>query len=173
MERYKKTMQWVFRIVLYFTSVCITAMVLIITYQVFMRAVFSKTPRWSEEFTISVLMLYTGFLGATVAYRERMHIGIKLFLMKMKPSVRGKFYFAIDVMVGLFSIAMIGYGTNLAWGFRNQILPATGISVGITYMPIPLAGFVFLLFVIEKLVGDFARGGQDDSFLVAYGVVGE
>jgi TRAP-type C4-dicarboxylate transport system permease small subunit len=79
MEKYTKAMDWLYRIVLIISSLCVISMVLIITYQVFMRFTFSKTPRWSEEFTISILMLYAGFLGATVAYRQRMHIGIKIF----------------------------------------------------------------------------------------------
>lgn len=170
MERYKKAMDRLYRVVLYFTSACIVSMVLIITYQVFMRFTFSKTPRWSEEITISILMLYTSFLGATIAYRERMHIGIKIFLLKMRPKLRGYFFFAIDIVVGLFSLAMIIWGSGLAWGFRNQVLAATGISVGLSYMPIPLAGIVFLLFVIEKLATDFTNRGHDDAFLASIGV---
>ena len=170
MKRYKTAMDVLYKVVLYFTSLCITAMVLIITYQVFMRFTFSRTPRWSEEFTISILILYAGFLGATVAYRERMHIGIKFILMKLKPRVRGGFYFAIDIMVGLFGIAMIVWGSSLAWGFRNQVLAATGISVGYSYLPIPLAGVIFVLFVIEKLANDFVNRGHDDAFLTTVGM---
>ena len=88
MEAYKKTMDRLYKVVLVFTCVCIITMVLIITLQVVTRTLFSHTPRWSEEFTISILMLYTGFLGAAVAYRERMHIGIKILLMKMEPKTR-------------------------------------------------------------------------------------
>lgn len=170
MEKYSKAMDWLYRIVLFISSICVISMVLIITLQVFMRFTFSKTPRWSEEFTISILMLYAGFLGATVAYRQRMHIGIKIILMKLHSKVRGWFYFAIDIMVGSFAIAMIGWGGSLAWGFRNQILPATGISVGLSYLPIPLAGIVFLLFVIEKLLTDFIKKGTDDAFLATVGI---
>lgn len=173
MDKYKKAMDRLYRVVLIFASICIISMVLIIFYQVLMRTLFSKTPRWSEEFTISILMLYTGFLGAAVAYRERMHIGIKILLMKMKTRTRGIFFFAIDVVVGLFAVAMIVYGGLLAWGFRGQILPATGISVGLSYLPIPLSGIVFLLFVIEKVAGDFKSGGSDDSFLIAVDAVEE
>ena len=170
MKRYSKAMDILFKTTLIIAGICVTAMVLIITYQVFMRFVFSKTPRWSEEFTISILMLYAGFLGAAVAYRERMHIGIKIILMKMKPKLRGVFYFAIDIMVGLFAVSMVGWGGSLAWGFRGQILPATGISVGLTYLPIPLSGVVFLLFVIEKLANDFTKRGHDDAMLASMGL---
>ena len=173
MDKYRKAMDRLFRVVLVITSIGIISMVLIIFYQVFMRSVFSRTPRWSEEITISILMLYTGFLGAAVAYRERMHIGIKILLMKMKPKLRGRFYFAIDIAVGLFALAMIIWGASLAWGFRGQILPATGISVGLSYLPIPLSGIVFLLFVIEKIAGDFTSGGSDDAFLISAGAVEE
>jgi TRAP-type transport system small permease protein len=169
MEKFSKAMDWIYRVVLFISSLCVIGMALIITYQVFMRFTFSKTPRWSEEFTISILMLYAGFLGATVAYRHRMHIGIKVLLMKLPGKVRAWFYFAIDILVGLFSLSMIFYGSRLAWGFRAQILPATGISVGLSYLPIPVAGLIFLLFVIEKLLSDFTNKGKDDAFLAAVG----
>ena len=57
MEAYRKAMDRLARVVLILTSVFVGSMVLIITYQVFMRFVFSQTPRWSEEFTIHILMV--------------------------------------------------------------------------------------------------------------------
>ena len=156
MRIYRKIMDHLARVLFIVTAVMICAMVLIIFWQVFSRFVLDKTPRWSEESTI-VLMIYTGFLGATLAYRERLHIGIKFFLLKMKQKTRNRIYFVIDILIGLFSLFMLIWGTGFAWMMRSQTLPATKIPVGISYLPIPLAGLMLILFVIEKIGGDFAE----------------
>lgn len=67
----------------------------------------------------------------------------------------------IDGTVGLFAGAMVMYGGMLAWRFRGQILPATGISVGLSYLPVSLSGLVLLLFVVEKFMGDPGGAGGD------------
>ncbi len=141
------------RVVFVLTGTFISMMVLIITYQVASRFLLNRTPRWSEEFTI-VLMLYTGFLGASVAYRERLHIGIKVFLQMMSPVMRNRVYFLIDAVVGVFAVFMTIWGAGFSWMMRNQTLPATKIKVGVSYLPIPIAGVILVLFVIEKIGTD-------------------
>ena len=158
MKIYTEIMNRLYRALLVVCGVCIAAMVLIITFQVLSRTLAGRTPRWSEEFTISVLFLYAGFLGAAPAYRDRMHIGITILLMKMGAGLRRGVYRGIDGTVGLFAGAMVVYGGMLAWRFRGQILPATGISVGLSYLPVSLSGLVLLLFVVEKLMGDPGGG---------------
>jgi TRAP-type C4-dicarboxylate transport system permease small subunit len=47
---------------------------------------------------------------------------------------------------------MAWYGTGLVeatWG--NTIADFPGLSVGVTYLPIPIGGVILLLFVIERL----------------------
>ena len=161
MKIYTEIMNRLYRALLVVSGACIATMVLIITFQVLSRTLAGRTPRWSEEFTISVLFLYAGFLGAAPAYRDRMHIGITILLMRMGAGLRGGFYRVIDGTVGLFAGAMVMYGGMLAWRFRGQILPATGISVGLSYLPVSLSGLVLLLFVVEKLMGDPGGAGGD------------
>ena len=153
MQLYKKIMDRLSKVLFILTTITICSMVLIIFWQVFSRFVLNKTPPWSEELTI-VLMLYTGFLGATLAYREKLHIGIKVFLQMMKPAIRNVVHFCIDILIGLFSFFMLIWGSGFAWMMRNQTLPATKIPVGFSYLPIPLAGFILILFVIEKIFQD-------------------
>jgi TRAP-type C4-dicarboxylate transport system permease small subunit len=64
---------------------------------------------------------------------------------------------AADVLAELL-MAMVGV-YMMIWGYRlcgttwNQsIAEFPALSVGVTYLPIPLGGFCLLLFVIEHLV---------------------
>ena len=160
MSVYNRFIDRVARAVFIITGILISSMVLIIFTQVLSRFIFNRTPRWSEEFTL-FLMLYTGFLGASLAYRERLHIGIKFFIEKIRPSLRKKVYFFIDTLIGLFALFMIFWGFGFAWMMRNQTLPATKIPVGMSYLPIPLTGLLFLGFVIEKLIADLRKSGAE------------
>lgn len=164
MTKYTRVMDSVAKIVFILTGAMVSAMVLIITLQVFDRFVLNHTPRWSEELTI-VLMIYTGFLGASLAYRERLHIGIKVFIERVPQPWRARLYFLIDVFIGLFALFMLFWGTGFSWMMRNNTMPATKLSVGVTYLPIPLAGLLILAFVVEKLIRDVmtARTGGDGA----------
>ena len=48
---------------------------------------------------------------------------------------------------------MVFYGTKLCMGTWGQSIPELPwLPVGLTYVPVPLGGFVTLLFVLEFLV---------------------
>jgi TRAP-type C4-dicarboxylate transport system permease small subunit len=171
MDSYKRVMDSISRVVLILTGAMMSAMVLIIFVQVFGRFVFNHTPRWSEESAL-VLMLYVGFLGATVVYRERMHIGIKFIVDAFTESVRRRIYFVIDILIGVLGAFMVIWGAGLSWRFLGQTLPATKLPVGVAYMQIPIAGLILLSFVVEKLINDLTGGpiAGDDDALVGTGV---
>jgi hypothetical protein len=83
-------------------------------------------PGGRKSSTISILMLYAGFLGATVAYRQRMHSRHQDYSDETALQGERLFYFAIDIMVGSFAIAMIGWGGNLAWDSAIRYFPPPG-----------------------------------------------
>ena len=173
MDSYKRVMDSVSRVVFIITGAMMSTMALIIFVQVFGRFVFNHTPRWSEELSL-VLMLYVGFLGATVVYRERMHIGIRFFVNLFKVPVRRRIYLVVDVLIGAFSAFMVIWGTGFAWMMRAQTLPATKLPVGVSYLPIPIAGLLLLSFVVEKLIEDIAGDpiADTDNVLEGTGVPG-
>ncbi|MBN1647338.1 MAG: TRAP transporter small permease [Spirochaetales bacterium] len=169
MNRYNRIMNVVSKAVMIVTGVLICLMVLTITYQVAGRFFFNKTPRWSEELSV-IFLLYAGLLGAASAYRERLHIGIKFFIEKTKGRVRNGLYFLIDIFIGSFALFMLIYGSSLTWVMRNQTMPATKIPVAFSYLPIPLAGMLILLFVVEKIVNDVKGRPQPEQQIPAEGV---
>jgi TRAP-type C4-dicarboxylate transport system permease small subunit len=47
---------------------------------------------------------------------------------------------------------MVGYGGQHCRALRHQsIAEFPGLSVGLTYMPIPIGGAITLLFILERL----------------------
>lgn len=131
---------------------CLVAMVFIISLQVFLRYVMNRTYAWSEE-TALLLMIYFGFFGAAAAYRERLHIGIELFLKKIGASRAAWLRLGADAAVAAFAALMVIFGFALAGETMGQTMPALQIAVGYSYLAIPLSGLLLLLFAVEKLLG--------------------
>jgi TRAP-type C4-dicarboxylate transport system permease small subunit len=54
--------------------------------------------------------------------------------------------------MGIIALFMIRWGVQLVQAtWQNSIAEFPDLSVGVTYIPIPVAGAVTLLFVIERL----------------------
>jgi TRAP-type C4-dicarboxylate transport system permease small subunit len=144
---------WLYNILLTICCTALAAMVIIIAAQVFCRYVLNFSPHWTEELTL-IIMIYSGFLGAAVAYKKRLHINLQFFLMNLPIKYRQKAYFFIDCVLLVFSVYSIYYGWQLTTKTMNQINPALGWPVGTSYIAIPISGVVFLIFTIEKILDD-------------------
>jgi TRAP-type C4-dicarboxylate transport system permease small subunit len=97
-------------------------------------------------------MIVFTFIGGAGVYRAQVHIRINALLDIVKPYVRTKMLLVSDALMLLACLFMVGYGAILVqttWFQSIAEFPA--LSVGITYMPIPVSGLVTLLFVIEYL----------------------
>jgi TRAP-type C4-dicarboxylate transport system permease small subunit len=73
--------------------------------------------------------------------------------------VRAAMRWGVDACMALTGAFMLGYGINLCIVTRYQTLAEfPGLSQGLVYLPIPVAGLLTLLFVIEKVwVGEAPR----------------
>jgi TRAP-type C4-dicarboxylate transport system permease small subunit len=145
--------------VLAVSAVCLVLMVLIISWQVFSRFFLNTTPFWSEEGAL-MLMIYFGMFGAVAAYRERLHIGVIYFIQKAPARVYKLITFGTDCLIASFGVFMLVWGISLVQNMMNQTMPATQIKVGYSYLPIPIAGAVLILFALEKIIQPLLPSSQ-------------
>ncbi|MFH1539194.1 MAG: TRAP transporter small permease, partial [bacterium] len=125
------------------TCVLLTALVVIISYQVFSRFVLNTTPYWTEEISL-VLVVWFGLLGAGLGVRDGAHLAVE-FLVRLFPegiqqSCRRLSY----AMISCFAVVMVVSGGRLVLMTTGQTLPATNLPVAITYLAIPLGGLFIL-----------------------------
>ena len=61
----------------------------------------------------------------------------------------------VDFLMALMALFMVVWGTKLVQAtWYNTIADFPSLSVGVTYLPIPIGGFILLLFIIERaLIG--------------------
>ncbi|MDN5697680.1 MAG: TRAP transporter small permease [Rubrobacter sp.] len=130
----------------------LVAMVLIVTWQVLARQGLGSAPQWSEELSL-ILMVWVGFIGIAIGFRERVHIALE-FLVSRFP---GK---AQKVMEKLTCLLVLGFGVFLVvqgWSFTVQTLsstlPSTGLPRGTLYAVMPLTGAMICLYSALQLFG--------------------
>ena len=142
---------------LYFACVLIagTALVLIsavIPWGVYTRYVLNSAASWPEP-TAVLLTIWLTFFGAAACYRLRFHMNVSFFV-KLMPAFWQRFFDALSEIAMLaMSIFMTVWGAKLVVAtWNNSIADFPELSVGVTYLPIPLGGAVLLLFVIERIL---------------------
>jgi TRAP-type C4-dicarboxylate transport system permease small subunit len=141
---------------LYALCVCIagTALVLIsavIPWAVFTRYVLNSAASWPEP-TAVLLMIVLTFFGAAACYRAGLHMQMSFFVSLLPPRGQQIAALLVEALMAVIALFMVHWGEKLvAETWQNSIPDFPSLSVGVTYLPIPLGGAILLLFVIERV----------------------
>ena len=132
-----------------------TALVLIsavIPWAVFTRYVLNSAASWPEPTAILLTIVLT-FIGAAACYRRRIHMNVGYFVTLLPTPLRIVAELMAEALVAAMALFMIVYGLKLVeTTWYNTIADFPALSVGVTYLPIPIGGVLLLLFVIERVV---------------------
>jgi TRAP-type C4-dicarboxylate transport system permease small subunit len=150
-RRYAQAMEWLYIACIGVAGVVMLVMTIIIPYGVFMRYVMNSPSSWPEPMGI-LLMVVFSFLGGAAAYRARAHIAVATLLNALGGTNRARMQLAAELGMAMIALFMIKWGVQLVQvTWHNTIAEFPFLSTGITYVPIPVAGLVTLLFVIERV----------------------
>jgi TRAP-type C4-dicarboxylate transport system permease small subunit len=132
-----------------------TALVLIsavIPWAVFTRYVLNSAASWPEP-TAVLLMIVLTFFGAAACYRVGMHMRMSFFVSLLPLRLQRLSALLVEVLMALIALFMVNWGVKLVEAtWQNSFPDFPALSVGVTYLPIPLGGAMLLLFVIERAV---------------------
>jgi len=149
--RYAQAMEWLYIACIGLAGVVMLVMTIIIPYGVFMRYVMNSPSSWPEPAGI-LLMVVFSFIGGAAAYRARAHIAVTTLLNALGDKNRKHTEFVAEIAMAIVALFMIKWGVLLVkTTWYNSIAEFPDLSAGVTYMPIPVAGVVMLLFVIERI----------------------
>lgn len=153
---YFALMEALHRACLFVAGAALVVITLIIPWGVFTRYVLNSASSWPEPLAI-LLMIVISFLSAIICYREHLHIGVGIIPGLLTGVTRTLLGILIELVMLAMSLFMLWYGIKLVQRVWFQsIAEFPLLSVGITYLPIPIAGVVTALFVIERfLKGNF------------------
>jgi TRAP-type C4-dicarboxylate transport system permease small subunit len=131
-----------------------TALVLVsavIPWAVYTRYVLNSAASWPEPAAV-LLTIWLTFFGAAACYRLNFHMNVSYFV-KLMPAVWQRFFNMLaELLMAVVSIFMAIYGAKLVEAtWHNSIADFPALSVGVTYLPIPLGGVALFFFIIERI----------------------
>ena len=125
---------------------------LIVPWGVFTRYGLNSASSWPEPAAILLSIVLT-FFGAAACYRVGLHMRVTFVRDRMAGPLQRIADMVAELLMAAVGLFMMNWGYGLCETTWNQsIAEFPGLSVGVTYLPIPLGGLCLLLFVIERLL---------------------
>jgi TRAP-type C4-dicarboxylate transport system permease small subunit len=148
---YVRAMEALYLLCAIVAGLCIVAMTIIIPWGVFCRYVLNSASSWPEPLSVLLVILFT-FFAAAACYRGNVHIAVTMGVDSLPPSGRLVANWSRDILMALLSLFAVIWGIKLVEAtWLNTIAEFPWLSVGISYMPIPVGGAITLLFIIEQV----------------------
>ena len=130
---------------------CLVAITLMIPWGVFTRYVLESASSWPEPMAV-LMMIWFSFLSAALCYRENLHIGVAVIPMMLSGPARTAIGWVIEIGMMGANLFMFWWGMKLVETTWHQtIAEFPAVSVGVSYLPVPIGGAITALFVIERL----------------------
>lgn len=132
-----------------------------VAWQVFCRYVLNDSPSWTEPGAV-LLMSWFIFLGAAVGVRENFHLGFDVLLYVLPKSGKRVLRMISDIVIFVFGIGMVWYGSQLVALTWNTTLPSLGVTGAHDYFPVVGGGALIVLFAAERIVKRLSGMPIDD-----------
>jgi TRAP-type C4-dicarboxylate transport system permease small subunit len=153
--RYRQAMVGLYLACIVLSGVALVVITLIIPLGVFMRYVMNAALSWPEPASVIMMVMFS-FLGGAAVYRAKVHVAVEALLNAVSEKNRKIMRWGVDACMIATALFMLVYGVQLCiTTWYQSISDFPGLSVGVTYLPIPLAGALTLLFIVERIwLGD-------------------
>jgi TRAP-type C4-dicarboxylate transport system permease small subunit len=153
--RYQQAMEWLYIVCIVISGTALVVITLIIPLGVFMRYALNNPLAWPEPAAVIMMVMFS-FLGGAAVYRAKVHIAVEALLNAVPPAMKRAMLWGVDACMGATALFMLVYGIQLCIATRfSTMAEFPAVSQALVYLPIPVAGLLTLLFVIERVwVGD-------------------
>ena len=137
------------------SGLAMVAITIMIPVGVFFRYVLNSALSWPEPAS-TIMMVAFSFLGGAAVYRAKVHVAVEALVNAVPRRTKTAMLWGVDACMAMAALFLLVYGVRLCeTTWQNTIAEFPGLSVGVTYLPIPVAGLLTLLFIIEKVwLGD-------------------
>ncbi|MEX0851670.1 MAG: TRAP transporter small permease [Bauldia sp.] len=148
---YVRAMDVLQRVCMIIAGACLVVITIIIPWGVFTRYTLGFGSSWPEPMAV-LLMIWFSFMAAAVCYREGLHIGVSILANLLTGRKRVALGWLLEILTGATNLFLLIYGTRLVQATWHQVIADfQSVSVGVSYLPVPLGGGILVLFVIERL----------------------
>ena len=127
-------------------TICVVSMVVVLFLQVFTRYVLKVPLYWSEELA-RIILIWSVFLGADLAFRAGTHMRIDILSRKLPKSFRMVSNMIAKTTVTAFSVVLVVHGWDLSKKMMRIIAPATAIPIGLIDLILPIFALLTIIIV--------------------------
>jgi TRAP-type C4-dicarboxylate transport system permease small subunit len=139
------------RFITFATAAIMIILSALICWQVFSRYVLNASPFWIEELSVISLM-WIGLLGAAACVWTESHMSLELVVSRLPETVRIWLKAATDILIGVFALVLCERGIFLVEKTMGGTLSSLPIAVGYTYLVLPIAGGLMVVFAAIRAV---------------------
>jgi len=150
-HHYRRVMEWLYVGCVALSGSALVLITLMIPTGVFFRYALNAPLSWPEPASVVMMVLFS-FLGGAAVYRANGHIAVEALVNAVKPGVRRAMRAGILLCMAAMALFMLYDGGRLCLATQFQTMAEFPVlSQGIVYLPIPIAGLLTLLFIVEKV----------------------
>src|SRR5438876_966709 len=161
--RYTRAMERLYLSCVGISGLALVVITLIIPYGVFMRYAMNSAASWPEPLAVLLMVLFS-FVGGAAVYRANLHMAVVALLEAVNKKTREALLALVDLCMLATALFMLGYGVHLAIVTWHQVIAEfPGLSVGITYLPIPVGGLALVNIVASTLFGCISGSSVADT----------
>jgi TRAP-type C4-dicarboxylate transport system permease small subunit len=150
-QGFRRAMDALYLVCVFLSGTALVLISAIIPWSVYTRYVVNRAASWPEPMAVLLTIVLT-FFGAAACYRVNMHMRVTVLVDMLPAPVRRAQTVAVELVMGALGLFMTIWGARLVEATWHQsIAEFPFLSVGVTYLPIPIGGAILLLFVLERL----------------------
>ncbi|HJU30602.1 MAG TPA: TRAP transporter small permease [Hyphomicrobiaceae bacterium] len=150
-DAYIRAMEGLHRACIALAGTCLVVITLIIPWGVFTRYILNSASSWPEPMAV-LLMIVISFLSAVICYRENLHIAVGMLPSALSGTPKLVLGYLLELCMLFTNLFMLWYGIKLvAATWHQSIAEFPLVSVGMSYLPVPIGGLITALFVIERM----------------------
>ena len=145
-------MDWLYLACVWIAGLALVLISLVVPWGVFTRYGLNSASSWPEASAILLSIVLT-FFGAAACYRVGLHMRVSFVRDQLPPALARLADLAAEAVMLAVGGFMTVFGVGLCQTTWNQsIAEFPSLSVGVTYLPIPLGGLCLILFVLERML---------------------
>jgi TRAP-type C4-dicarboxylate transport system permease small subunit len=173
-DAYFRAMDRLHQVCVFVAGAALVVITLIIPYGVFTRFVLNSASSWPEPMAI-LLMIVLSFLSAVICYREHLHIAVGVLPNFLQGSARSALGVGITIAMLATNLFLLWYGIKLCQKtWYQSIAEFPIVSVGVSYLPVPIGGLISVLYGIERMLkGDWFPPPPEPDDIVAQTIATE
>jgi TRAP-type C4-dicarboxylate transport system permease small subunit len=133
-------------------------LVVVVVASVIFRYILLSPLTWSEEVGRYV-MIWLGFLGASLAVHQGLHVGVEFVVGWVPPRLAAWLRRLTRAGVAAFLLIVTAYGFSLVANLWDQLSPVMEIRMTWPYLAIPVGSLLMLIQLATPATGSPQQGG--------------